>query len=159
MSGMYYEEFEPGATIEHPITRTVTETDNLLFSVLTHNVQPLHLDVEFSKKSIHGQVLVNSIFTLGLVTGVAVGDTTLGTTFGNLGFEKIAFPGPVFLGDTIRCATEILEKRESKSRPNAGIVAFMHRGYNQRDEVICECHRIGLMMKRPVAESAETAPA
>ena len=149
MAGMYYEEFEPGAVIPHAITRTVTETDNLLFSTLTHNTQPLHLDKEFAAKSIHGQLLVNSIFTLGVVTGIAVTDTTLGTTLGNLGFEKIGFPEPVFIGDTLHCATEILEKRESKSRPNAGIVAFMHRGYNQRDAVVCECHRVGMMLKRP----------
>jgi len=149
MPGKYFEEFEIGTVYRHEITRTVTEMDNILFTTLTMNVQPLHLDEEFSKTTMHGQRLVNSIFTLGLVVGVTIIDTTLGTTLGNLGFESVEFPKPVFHGDTIRAETEILDKRESKSRPNTGIVWFEHRGYNQRGELVCRCKRTGMMLKRP----------
>lgn len=151
MAGKYFEEFEIGAVYQHAVTRTVTELDNILITTLTMNVQPLHLDAEFSKGTMYGQQLVNSIFTLGLVVGVSVGDLTLGTTLGNLGFEKVEFPKPVFHGDTIRVETEILEKRESRSRPTTGIVLFEHRGYNQRGELVCRCKRSGLMMKRPAS--------
>ena len=149
MPGKYFEEFEIGTVYRHEITRTITEMDNILFTTLTMNVQPLHLDEEFSKTTMHGQRLVNSIFTLGLVVGVTIIDTTLGTTLGNLGFENVEFPRPVFHGDTIRAETEVLDKRESKSRPNTGIVWFEHRGYNQRGELVCRCKRTGMMLKRP----------
>ncbi len=151
MAGLYYEEFEIGQVFEHAIRRTVTEMDNVLFSALTHNPQPLHLDAEFSKDTLFGQQLVNSIFTLGLMVGVSVGDTTLGTTVGNLGMTEIRFPKPVFHGDTLRATTTIKEKRESKSRPTMGIVTFEHRAFNQRDEEVAYCLRTGLMLKKPVA--------
>lgn len=148
MPGLYYEEFEIGQVIRHAVSRTVTETDNVLFSSLTLNTQPLHLDAEFSKNTMWGQRLVNSLFTLSLILGMAVNDTTLGTTLGNLGLEEVRFPNPVFHGDTIHAQTEIIGKRESKSRPTAGIVFFKDQGINQRGEIVCECRRAGLMMKR-----------
>ncbi|MEM1248826.1 MAG: MaoC family dehydratase [Acidobacteriota bacterium] len=149
MSGKYFDELEIGMTFEHQPARTVTETDNLLFSTLTLNLQPLHIDAEFAKEQNFGKILVNSIFTLGLVIGVSVKDTTLGTTVGNLGFEKTEFPNPVFIGDTIRATTEVVAKRESKSRPEWGIVTFEHLGINQRDEIVCRCVRAGMMLKAP----------
>ena len=145
-----------GSVIKHSLTRTVTEYDNVLFTTMTMNPQPLHLDAEFSKRTMYGQRLVNSVLTLGIVGGLAVTDTTLGTTLGNLGFEKIVFPKPVFHGDTLRTETEIVAKRESKSRLDAGIVTFRHRGYNQQDEPVCECVRAGLMMKRSAATAADS---
>ncbi|MGW5515216.1 MaoC family dehydratase [Nocardia africana] len=157
MAGLYFEEFEPGTVIEHATRRTVTETDNVLFSTLTLNVAPLHLDAEYSKNSIHGQRLVNSLFILGLVSGITVPDTTLGTTLGNLGFQEVKFPAPVFHGDTIRVRTEIVSKRESKNRNDSGIVNFRHQGINQRDEVVCDCLRAGLMLKRSAAPEPATA--
>lgn len=147
MTGLYYDEFEIGMEFRHALTRTVTETDNILFCALTHNPQPLHLDAEFAKETEFGQRLVNSIFTLGLVVGVTVGDTTLGTTIGNLGFSEVRFANPVFHGDTIRAITRIKDMRESKSRPNAGLVVFEHIGYNQRDEEVAYCLRTGFMKK------------
>ena len=150
MSGLYFEEFEVGMEFNHPLTRTVTEMDNILFCAMTHNPQPLHLDEEFSKGTMYGQRLVNSMFTLGLVIGVTVGDTTLGTTLGNLGLTDVRFVNPVFHGDTIHAMTKITDKRESKSRPTTGIVTFEHYGFNQRDEEVAFCLRAGLMMKRPV---------
>jgi acyl dehydratase len=152
--GLYYEELEPGLVIEHATRRTVTETDNILFCSMTHNLAPLHLDEEYSKTTIFGQRLVNSLFILGLVTGITVPDTTQGTTLGNLGFENVKFPKPVFHGDTIRVRTEIVSKRESAKRTDSGIVFFRHFGINQRDEIVCECNRAGLMLKRPVATLA-----
>ena len=148
MSGKYFEELEEGMEFKHLPHRTITETDNFLFTALTHNPQPLHLDAEFAKSTQHGQIIVNSLFTLGLVIGLSVGDTTLGTTIGNLGMEKTEFPNPVFIGDTVRVATKITEKRESKSKPDRGIVWFEHVGINQRDEIICECLRKGMMLKK-----------
>jgi acyl dehydratase len=148
MAGLTFDEFEVGQVFAHQPGRTVTETDNLLFSALTLNPQPLHLDAEFAKTSHFGQRLVNSIFTLGLVVGQSVGDTTLGTTVGNLGFEKVEFPKPVFIGDTVTAHTEVLEKRESKSRPEWGIVVFEHRGVNQRGEVVAVCRRAAMMLKK-----------
>lgn len=148
MTGLYFEEFEIGMEFNHAITRTVTEMDNVLFSALTHNPQPLHLDAEFSKDTEFGQQLVNSIFTLGLMIGVSVDDTTLGTTIGNLGMTDTRFPKPVFHGDTLRSVTTIKDKRESKSRPNAGIVVFEHRAFNQRGEEVAYCLRSGLMKKK-----------
>ncbi len=150
MSGLYFEDFEIGQEFNHAITRTVTEMDNIMFSALTHNPQPLHLDEEFSKGTEFGQRIVNSLFTLGLVIGVSVSDTTLGTTVANLGMTDVRFINPVFHGDTIRSMTRVMEKRESKSRPDAGIVNFEHFGFNQRNEEIAYCKRAGLMRKRPV---------
>ena len=147
MSGLYYEELEIGMEFEHALTRTVTETDNLLFNAMTHNPQPLHLDAEFAKETEFGQRLVNSIFTLGLVVGISVGDTTLGTTIGNLGFAEVRFANPVFHGDTLRAFTRISDKRPSKSRPNAGLVVFEHFGFNQRDQEVVYCLRTGFMKK------------
>lgn len=149
MAGLYFEEFEVGMEFNHALTRTVTEMDNILFSSLTHNPQPLHLDAEFSKNTEFGQQLVNSIYTLGLVIGVSVGDTTLGTTIGNLGMTEVRFANPVFHGDTIRSMTRIHSKRESKSRPTQGIVVFEHFGFNQHDKEVCYCLRSGLMKKKP----------
>ncbi len=148
MSGKYFEDLEVCMDFKHLPHRTITETDNFLFTALTHNPQPLHLDAEFAKSTQHGQIIVNSLFTLGLVIGLSVGDTTLGTTIGNLGMEKTEFPNPVFIGDTVRVATKITEKRESKSKPDRGIVWFEHVGINQRDEIICECLRKGMMLKK-----------
>lgn len=149
MPGKYFDELEVGATFDHQPGRTVTETDNLLFTALTLNPQPLHLDAEFAAGTQHGRILVNSIFTLGLVVGLSVGDTTLGTTLGNLGFDETTFPNPVFIGDTIRVSTTVLDKRDSRSKPDRGIVTFEHRGINQRGEVVCQCVRGAMMMKRP----------
>ena len=149
MSGLYYEEFEIGMEFKHALTRTVTEMDNVMFCAMTHNPQPLHLDEEFCKKTEYGQRIVNSLYTLGLVIGVTVADTTLGTTLGNLGMTDIRFVKPVFHGDTIHVVTRIKEMRESKSRPTAGLVVFEHFGFNQRDEEVAYCVRTALMSKRP----------
>ena len=148
MSGLYYEEFEVGMEFKHALTRTVTEMDNVMFCAMTHNPQPLHLDEEYSKNTFYGQRIVNSLFTLGLIIGVSVEDTTLGTTLGNLGMTDIRFKNPVFHGDTLRSMTRIASKRESKSRPDTGIVTFEHTGYNQRDEEVAYCIRTGLMKKK-----------
>ena len=150
MKGKYYEELEVGLEFEHLPHRTITETDNFLFTAMTHNPQPLHLDAEFAKTTQHGQILVNSLFTLGLVIGLSVGDTTLGTTIGNLGMDKTEFPNPVFIGDTIAVTTKIVDKRESKSKQDRGIVWFQHTGKNQRDEIVCSCLRKGMMLKKIV---------
>ncbi len=149
MGGKYYEEFNQGDVFKHQPGRTVTETDNLLFTTLTMNLQPLHLDVEFAKKAEFGERLVNSIFTLGLVVGLSVADTTLGTTVGNLGFEKVEFPKPVFIGDTLYAETEVIGKRDSKSHPEWGIVFFEHRGVNQRGEIVVRCRRAAMMRRKP----------
>jgi acyl dehydratase len=149
MAGLYFEEFEIGKVYEHAITRTVTEMDNVLFTALTHNPQPLHLDAHFAAKTEWGRPLVNSLFTLGLMIGVSVGDTTLGTTIGNLGMTDVKFPNPVFHGDTIRSTTEVAAKRESKSRPDAGVVDFIHRAYNQDGKLVAECRRQAFMRKKP----------
>ncbi len=157
MAGKYFEELEIGLEFAHEPGRTVTETDNLLFTALTGNPQPLHLDAEFAKGTVHGRILVNSIFTLGVVVGLSVGDTTLGTTLGNLGFETTSFPNPVFVGDTIRVASTVVERRESRTKPDRGIVTFEHIGTNQRGEVVCSCRRGAMMMRRP-ATAAGTEP-
>lgn len=149
MQGLYFEDLEVGRVLEHAIRRTVTEMDNTLFSCLTHNPQPLHIDHHFAAASEWGRPLVNSIFTLGVMIGVSVSDTTLGTTIGNLGMSDVKFVKPVFAGDTLHATTEIVSKRESRSRPDAGIVEFRHRAYNQRDELVAECLRQGLMRKKP----------
>ena len=145
MAGRFFEQWEVGQTIVHEIRRTVTETDNLLFSTMTHNPQPLHIDVEAAKASEFGQILVNGTFTFALMIGLSVGDTTLGTLIANLAYDKLVMPKPVFLGDTLRAETEVMELRPSKSRPGAGIVTFSHRMLNQRDEVVCECLRMTLI--------------
>ena len=148
MAGLYYEQFEIGMEFRHELTRTVTEADNMLFCAMTHNPQPLHLDEEFAKGTEFGQRIVNSLFTLGLVIGVSVGDTTLGTTIANLGMTDVRFAHPVFHGDTVRSVTKVIEKRESKSRPNAGLVVFEHYGYNQRGEEVAYCKRTAFMRKQ-----------
>ncbi len=149
MAGLYYEEFDVGMEFEHALTRTVTEMDNIMFCALTHNPQPLHLDEEFAKQTEFGQRIVNSLFTLGLLVGVTVGDTTLGTTIANLGMTDVRFAHPVFHGDTLRAVTRVKSKRESKSRPNAGLVVLEHVAFNQRDEEVAYCVRTAFMKKRP----------
>lgn len=147
MPGKFFDQFEIGEIIAHPVTRTVTETDNLLMTALTHNAQPLHLDAEAAKDTEFGQILVNSCFTFSLMIGVSVGETTVGTLVANLGFNDVVFPKPVFIGDTLRVETEIADKRESKSRPEAGIVTFRHRCINQREETVAECTRTTMLTK------------
>ncbi len=149
MAGLYFEQFEVDQKFEHLVRRTVTETDNLLFSALTMNPAALHLDAEYCKGTPFGERIVNSVFTLGLLVGLSVYDTTYGTTLGNLGWDEVKFPRPVLIGDTLRAETAVVAKRESKSRTDSGIVTFEHRAFNQRDEVVATCHRVALMMKRP----------
>ena len=149
MAGRYFDEWQVGDRVAHAIRRTVTETDNVLISALTHNPQPLHLDYEAAAKSEFGKPLVNSCFTFSLLIGVSVADTTLGTLVANLGYDALKFPNPVFAGDTLRSETECIAVRESKSRPNAGIVTWAHRSFNQRDELVCECTRTALLLKKP----------
>jgi acyl dehydratase len=151
MAGLYFEEFTEGQIFEHALSRTVTEMDNVLFTSLTMNPQPLHLDAEFARTTEFGRPLVNSIFTLGLVIGISVGDTTLGTTVANLGMSDVRFPKPVFHGDTIRATTTVIATRRSKSRADAGIVEFQHQGLNQRGETVAICRRAALMKTRPKA--------
>ena len=149
MAGLWFDELAVGQRFEHAIRRTVTETDNLLFTTLSHNPAQLHLDAEYMKDSDYGQVLVNSCFTLSLMVGVSVGDTTLGTAVANLGWDEVRFPGPVFIGDTLNIVTEVIELRESRSRPDAGIVTFRHEAYNQRGELVASCKRSGLQRRKP----------
>lgn len=149
MAGLWFDELSVGQVFDHAIRRTVTETDNLLFSALTHNPAQLHLDAEYMKASEYGRVLVNSTFTLGLMVGVSVGDTTLGTAIANLGWDEVRFPAPVFVGDTLRIETEVADLRESRSRPGAGVVTFVHRAYNQHGTLVASCRRTGLQHKRP----------
>lgn len=149
MAGKYFDQWNIGDTLEHEIRRTVTETDNLLFSTMTHNPQPLHLDVEAAKESGFGQILVNSTFTFSLLVGLSVGDTTLGTLVANLGFNNVTTPNPVFIGDTIRARSEVIALRPSKSRPGQGIVTFKHEALNQRDEIVCSCERSALLQTAP----------
>ena len=151
MIGLYLEDFEVGRTFEHPLRRTVTEMDNTLFSCLTHNPQPLHIDHEFSKGTEFGKPLVNSIFTLGLMIGIAVNDTTMGTTIANLGMTEVKFPSPVFHGDTLRITSEVVSTRESRSRKDAGILELLHKAFNQRGELVAECRRQLLVRRRPKA--------
>jgi len=145
VAGRYFDQWTIGDMIAHDIRRTVTETDNLLFTTMTHNPQPLHLDAEAARASEFGQILVNGTFTFALMVGLSVGDTTLGTLIANLGYDKLVMPAPVFIGDTLRCETEVTELRPSKSRPGAGIVTFTHRLRNQRDEIVCQCLRMALL--------------
>jgi acyl dehydratase len=149
VAGKYFEEFAVGQVFVHEIRRTVTDMDNILFSSLTCNPAAIHLDHEYAKTTEFGRPLMNSIFTLGLVVGLSVQDTTLGTTVGNLGWDNVAFPKPVFAGDTLRAETTVVALRDSRSRPAQGLVTFEHRGFNQRDEVIVTCRRVALMLRRP----------
>ena len=150
--GLYFEEFEVGAVIRHKLTRTVTQMDNMLFSNMTLNPQPLHIDAHFcATETEWGKPLMNSLFTLGLMIGISVNDLTNGTTIANLGMTDVRFPKPVFAGDTLRARTKVISKRESSSRPNAGIVEFEHTCLNQKGEVVAMCRRAGLMRKREVA--------
>ena len=149
MTGLWFEQLEVGLKVPHATTRTVTETDNVLFTTMTMNPQPLHLDAEFAARSQYGQILVNSMFTVALVVGLAVPELTLGTTVANLGFSRIDFPAPVFIGDTIHVVTEVTEARRSRSRPGTGIVTFSHHGINQRDETVCLAVRAAMMHCQP----------
>jgi acyl dehydratase len=150
MAGLWFDELEVGQVFKHAIRRTVTETDNVMFTAMTHNPAQLHLDEEYMRGTEYGQRIVNSVFTLGLMVGISVGDTTLGTAVANLGWDEVRFPKPVFHGDTLHIETEVIELRESKSRPGQGIVTFAHRAYNQRDELVASCKRSGLQRKKPV---------
>lgn len=149
MAGLYFEDFEVGREFNHALSRTVTEMDNTLFSLLTLNPQPLHIDAHFAAQTEFGQRIFNSLYTLGIMVGMTVYDTTLGTTVANLGMSEVTFPKPVFHGDTLRARTVVLSKRESRSRPNAGLVEFQHTALNQDDEVVAICKRMALMRKRP----------
>ena len=148
MAGLYLDELEPGRIYHQALRKTVTESDNMLFSVMTLNPQPLHIDFDFAAKSEWGKPLVNSLFTLGLMIGISVHDLTLGTTIGNLGMTDTVFPHPVFHGDTIRVETTVISVRESRSRPDRGIVEFEHRAYNQSDVLVAKCTRQAMMMKK-----------
>jgi len=154
MAGLYYEQFQVGQKFNHDIRRTVTEADNVLFSAMTHNPAAIHLDAEYAKGTEFGKPIMNSAFTLGLMVGISVGDTTLGTTVGNLGWDEVRFPRPLFPGDTLRVESTVLEKRDSRSRPQNGIVVFEHRAYNQRDELVASCRRVALMLRRPAAQAS-----
>lgn len=150
MAGLYFEEFQVGQVFDHAIRRTLTETDNVVFSTMTHNPAPLHLDEEYCREHTEfGQRIVNSCLTLSLMVGISVNDTTLGTTVANLGWDEVRFPRPLFHGDTIRIQTEVLELRDSRSRPDNGIVIFEHRAYNQDDQLVGSCKRAALMLRKP----------
>lgn len=149
MAGLWFDELTVGQTFEHPIRRTVTETDNVLFTAMTHNPALLHLDEDYMKGTEFGARVVNSAFTLGLMVGISVGDTTLGTAIANLGWDEVRFPTPLFHGDTVHVTTEVIELRESKSRPEAGIVTFLHKAFNQKDQLVASCKRSGLQRKKP----------
>jgi acyl dehydratase len=148
VAGLYFEQFEPGQRFEHAVRRTVTEADNVFFSALTMNPAAIHLDAEYAKGTPFGERIVNSLFTLGLLVGLSVYDTTFGTTIGNLGFEEVRFPRPVFIGDTLRAVTAVISKRESRSRKDSGIVLLEHRALNQRDEEVAVCRRSALMLRK-----------
>jgi acyl dehydratase len=147
--GLFFEEFAEGMTFDHPLSRTVTEYDNVSFSLLTMNTQPLHIDFDFASKTEWGKPLVNSLFTLGLMIGMTVTDTTLGTTVGNLGMSDVKFPKPVFHGDTLRAKTKVISLRDSKSNPAVGIVEFEHEMWNQRGELVAVCRRAAMMKRKP----------
>ena len=149
MAGLYFEDFKVGQEFAHPLTRTVTEMDNTLFSLLTLNPQPLHIDAHFSATTEFGQRLFNSLYTLGIMIGMTVYETTMGTTVANLGMTDVNFPRPVFHGDTLRATTKVISVRDSKSRPNAGIVEFEHQALNQKNEVVATCRRMALMHRKP----------
>lgn len=150
MAGLYFEEFQVGQVFDHAIRRTLTETDNVVFSTMTHNPAPLHLDEDYCREHTEfGQRIVNSCLTLSLMVGISVNDTTLGTTVANLGWDEVRFPRPLFHGDTIRIQTEVLELRDSRSRPDNGIVIFEHRAYNQDNQLVGSCKRTALMLRKP----------
>ncbi len=149
MPGRYYEDWTLGDMLRHQPRRTVTETDNLLFTTMTHNPQPLHLDATYAQETEFGRIVVNGTFTFALLVGLSVADTTLGTLIANLGYDKVRMPAPVFIGDTLRAETEVVRLRDSNSRPDAGIVTFEHRLFNQRDELVCVMERTALMQRRP----------
>lgn len=149
MAGRYFEAWSIGDVLTHLPHRTVTETDNLLLSALTHNPQPLHIDAEYAKGTEFGRIVVNGTFTFALMIGLSVADTTLGTLVANLGYDKLVMPKPVFIGDTMRAQTEVMELKESRSRPNAGIVVFRHQLHNQHDALVCECLRSALIQRTP----------
>ena len=149
MTGRYFEEWIIGDTLAHQPHRTVTETDNLFISTLTHNPQPLHLDAEYAGATEFGRIVVNGTFTFALLVGLSVGDTTLGTLVANLGYDKVRMPAPVFIGDTLRAETEVIGLKESNSRPTAGIVTFAHRMLNQRGDVVCTMERTALIQRKP----------
>ena len=153
MAGRYFEDWQVGDRLSHEIGRTVTETDNLLFTVMTHNQQPLHLDVEAAKASEFGQILVNGTFTFALMVGLSVSDTTLGSLVANLGYDQLVMPKPVFIGDTMRASSEVTDMKPSGSRPNAGIITFRHELTNQRSEVVCSCLRTALIKRRGAVET------
>jgi acyl dehydratase len=155
VSGRWFEELPVGFTVEHVTRRTVTETDNVLFTTMTMNPAPMHLDADYASRSEFGRPLVNSMFTVALVVGLSVPELTLGTIVAQLALSEVVFPAPVFQGDTIRVTTEVVEARESKSRPEAGIVVFEHKAYNQRDELVCRARRTGLMHRRPASAEGE----
>ncbi len=150
MAGRFYDQWRIGDRIVHDLRRTVTETDNLLFTVMTHNPQPLHLDAEAAKASAFGRILVNGTYTFALMVGLSVGDTTMGTLVANLGYDKLVMPAPVFIGDTLHADSEVVALKDSRSRPQAGIVTFAHRLHNQRDELVCTCLRAALLHRAPV---------
>jgi acyl dehydratase len=150
MAGLYFEEFQLGQVFKHAIRRTLTEADNVFFSALTHNPAPLHLDEEYCRRETEfGRRIVNSALTLGLMVGISVHETTLGTTVANLGWDEVRFPKPLFHGDTIRVESEVVELRDSRSRPHNGIVVFEHRAFNQKDELVARCKRSALMLRKP----------
>jgi acyl dehydratase len=150
VAGLYFEEFTVGMVFKHAIRRTVTEADNVFFTALTHNPAALHLDEEYCRTQTEfGQRIVNSAFTLGLMVGISVGDTTLGTTVANLGWDTVRFPKPLFHGDTVHVESEVSEIRDSRSRPENGIVVFEHRAYNQHNELVATCKRSALMLRKP----------
>ena len=149
MAGLWFDELSVGQTFAHPIRRTVTETDNVLFTAMTHNPAQLHLDEEYMKGTEYGTRIVNSCFTLGLMVGISVGETTLGTAIANLGWDEVRFPKPLFHGDTVNVTSEVIELRDSKSRPEAGIVTFLHKAFNQHGDLVATCKRSGLQRKKP----------
>ncbi len=149
MAGLWFDELSVGQTFAHPIRRTVTETDNVLFTAMTHNPAQLHLDEEYMKGTEYGTRIVNSCFTLGLMVGISVGETTLGTAIANLGWDEVRFPKALFHGDTVNVTSEVIELRESKSRPEAGIVTFLHKAFNQHGDLVASCKRSGLQRKKP----------
>ncbi len=151
MPGVWFDDLFIGQTFDHPIRRTVTETDNVLFTTMTHNPALLHLDEQYMQGTEFGARIVNSVFTLGLMVGISVNDTTLGTAIANLGWDEVRFAKPLFHGDTVRVTSEVIDLRESKSRPDAGIVTFLHQAFNQKDELVASCKRTGLQRKRPAA--------
>jgi acyl dehydratase len=153
VSGRWFEELPVGLTVEHVTRRTVTETDNVLFTTMTMNPAPMHLDADYAAGTEFGRPLVNSMFTVALVVGLSVPELTLGTIVAQLGLSDVTFPAPVFAGDTIRVLTEVVEARESRSRPQNGLVVFEHRAYNQRDELVCRVRRTGLMHRRPIEDA------